>query len=399
MTEINLKNNRTGSPQVFNKSTMPAPLMGKSTDQPQPLAKTSIPVLGAVVRQLKGQYVPGKLLVVFTSQLSTMMGAGCDLCAALDSLSRQQGHPYLRYVIHDLQESVQAGKSFSQALAAHPQVFSPLYVTMIKAGETAGMLRVMLQGIQVMLRNQMRLTNSIRGALIYPAILFTVAITAVVVMTTFVLPRFAAVFRSSGASLPTITKVMLASSEFVGSHALLILAGLLLLFCLIGYILTRPSLRPSVHGFLLRIPLLGRTLQLVSVVRSIQTTGLLIKAGLPVADALLLVRDLMTNVHYRDFFTQLHGHITEGKSLAPDFEASALFPPMVAQMISVGEQSGTLPNVCMEIASMNEEEMQDRVKMLTTALEPAIIVFLGGFVGLIAISVILPMFRLSSAVK
>jgi type IV pilus assembly protein PilC len=350
-------------------------------------------------RRLKGQHVSDKLLLVFTSQLCTMLSAGCDLCASLESLSRQEGHPYLRTIICDLHNSVQAGRSFSQSLAAHPDVFSSLYVTMIRAGETAGMLRSMLQGIQIMLRNQMRLTNSIRGALIYPAILSCVALTAIIVMTTFVLPRFAAVFEATKAPLPTITRVMLTSSSFVGAHCIALFSAALALVILVAWILTRPAVRPHLHAVLLRVPLLGKTLQLASVVRSIQTMGLLVKAGLPAADAIELVADLMANVHYRAFFTELHEHIKEGKPLAPDFETSTLFPAMVAQMMSVGEQSGTLPGVCAEISSLHEEEMQDRVKILTAALEPAIIVFLGAFVGLIAVSVILPMFRLSAAIK
>lgn len=393
MSELNLPSRALVSAPLGSRNG-PKPLA--PLEQPQ---RAALPLPQQIIRLFTGQYVPGKMLVVFTSQLSTMIGAGCDLCAALDSLSRQQGHPYMRKITRDLHDAVQAGQSFSQALAAHPDVFSPLYVTMIRAGETAGMLRSMLLGIQTMLRNHMRLRSAIRGALIYPCILMLVALTAIVVMTTFVLPRFAVIFQSSQAPLPLVTKIMLSSSQFVGNNWLALLAGIIAAIVGGYWVLTRNSVRPHLHAVLLRTPLLGPTLQLASVVRSIQTIGLLVKAGLPVADVLMLVRDLMGNVHYRDFYALLHEHITEGKQLAPDFEASTLFHPMVAQMIHVGEQSGTLPAVCMEIASLNEEEMQDRVKMLTTALEPMIIVFLGGFVGLIAVSVILPMFRLSSAIK
>ncbi|MEI8196947.1 MAG: type II secretion system F family protein, partial [Phycisphaerae bacterium] len=234
---------------------------------------------------------------------------------------------------------------------------------------------------------------------LYPVILMLVALTAIIALPSCVLPRVSVIFQSSQAPLPLVTKIMLSSSQFIGNNWLAILGGIIAAILAGYWVLTRAVVRPHLHACLLRTPLLGPTLQLASVVRSIQTIGLLVKAGLPVADVLMLVRDLMGNVHYRDFYAQLHEHITEGKQLAPDFEASALFHPMVAQMINVGEQSGTLPAVCLEIASLHEEEMQDRVKMLTTALEPMIIVFLGGFVGLIAVSVILPMFRLSSAIK
>ena len=267
------------------------------------------------------------------------------------------------------------------------------------AGETSGTLRAMLLSLQNMLRNQARIASTVRGALMYPAILMSVALIAVAVMTSFVLPRFAAVFRNAGSTLPTITTIVLNTSEFVGNHFVVIFLALFGLFMIVMWALRLEAVRPQVHAWALRVPLVGNALRLSYVVRSIQTFGALIKSGLPVADGLLLVRDLMPNIHYQKFFTRLHEHITEGKSIAPDFEKTSLFPPMVAQMIGVGEQTGTLPAVCIEIASLHEEELNDRIKILTTALEPIIIVVLGGFVAVIAISVILPMFRLSSTVK
>jgi len=148
----------------------------------------------------------------------------------------------------------------------------------------------------------------------------------------------------------------------------------------------------------LKVPLLGQTLMLAYVCRSIQTLGMLVKSGLPLAESLVLTRDMMPNIYYWKFFDDVRSHIGEGKSLSADFEATSLFPPMVTQMMSVGEQTGTLSQVCLEIASFHEEELQERIKILTTALEPMIIVLLGGFVGFIAVSIILPMFKLSASV-
>jgi type IV pilus assembly protein PilC len=164
------------------------------------------------------------------------------------------------------------------------------------------------------------------------------------------------------------------------------------------WILHHPAVRDIVHKYCLKIPLLGKTMMLAYVCRSIQTIGMLIKAGLPLAEALVLTRDMMPNVYYWRFYDQLRKHIGEGKTLTADFETTTLFPPMVTQMISVGEQTGTMSQVCLEIASFHEEELNERIKVLTTALEPMIIVLLGGFVGFIAVSVILPMFKLSSTV-
>jgi type IV pilus assembly protein PilC len=379
--------------------------MGSSTTQQQDAAPLDGPAFtsgfawaASVKRKLSGEAVPQKMILIMTGQLAVMLTSGCDLCAGLEALARQQAHPSLKKILTDLHERVKQGQSFSQALGRHPHVFSDLYVTMVRAGESSGLLRHMLSALQLMIRNQMRVASSIRGALMYPVILLGVALTAVAVMTTFVLPRFANVFKASGVPLPPTTKLVIGASEFVAAHAPLLGVSVVSLVVFLLWLVHHPSVRDSVHKYMLKIPLLGRTLMLSYVCRSIQTLGMLIKAGLPLADALVLTRDMMPNVYYWRFFNRLRNHIAEGKQLSPDFEATTLFPPMVTQMMGVGEQTGTLAAVCLEVAGFHEEELQERIKVLTTALEPMIIVLLGGFVGFIAVSVILPMFKLSSAV-
>jgi type IV pilus assembly protein PilC len=336
--------------------------------------------------------------LIVTSQLAVMLAAGCDLCAGLDAMAKQQAHPRLKKIMADLHERVKQGQSFSSALAHHPEVFSDLYVTMVRAGESAGLLRQMLTALQIMIRNNIRIVSSIRGALMYPIILTCVAIGAITVMTTFVLPRFAKVFRDSHVPLPPLTSFVISSAEMLAHQFVWIVLGVLALAAGTIWLLHHPAVRGWAHKWILKFPLLGLTLQLAYVCRSIQTLGMLIKSGLPLAEALVLTRDMMPNVYYWRFFDRLRAHIGEGKSLSSDFEATTLFPPMVTQMMSVGEQTGTLANVSLEIASFHEEELQNRIKIMTTALEPMIIVLLGGFVGFIAVSIILPMFKLSSTV-
>ena len=327
-----------------------------------------------------------------------MLAAGCDLCAGLDALARQQTHVRLKRIMADLHDRVKQGQSFSSALSRHPEVFSDLYGTMVRAGESAGLLRQMLAALQTMIRNNIRIVNSIRGALMYPAILICVALGAVTVMTTFVLPRFARVFRDSHVPVPPITAFVISGSEVLAHYFVWIALGLVAALLGTIWLLHHPAVRGWTHKWILKLPLLGLTLQLAYVCRSIQTLGMLIKSGLPLAEALVLTRDMMPNLYYWGFFDRLRTHIGEGKSLTADFETTTLFPPMVTQMMSVGEQTGTLATVCLEIASFHEEELQGRIKLLTTALEPLIIVVLGGFVGFIAVSVILPMFKLSATV-
>lgn len=385
--------------QSVNMSSKTLGLIGPADDVLRgPILRGSFAWVQDLQRRLTGRAVSQKLLLIVTSQLAVMLASGCDLCAGLDALSRQQAHPRLKQILSELHEGVKQGQAFSQALAKHPDVFSTLYVTMIRAGESSGLLRHMLTALQVMIRNQIRIVSSIRGALMYPVILICVAITAITVMTTFVLPSFAKVFRESHVPLPAITLFVINASEFIAAHILLLLLGLVVVIVGTIWLMHVPSIRRSVDAWSLKLPLVGKAIQLSICVRSIQTIGMLIKSGLPLADSLALTRDMMTNVHYWEFFDGLRAHIAEGKTLSSDFDRTTLFPAMVTQMISVGEQTGTLAQVCLDIASFHEEELQERIKILTTALEPIIIIFLGIFVGLIAISVILPMFRLNTTV-
>jgi type IV pilus assembly protein PilC len=350
-------------------------------------------------RKLTNKHVTQKQLLLVTNQLSVMLSSGCDLCAGLEAMAKQQQHPHLKMVLDDLHNSVRQGKSFSQALARHPEVFGHLYITMIRAGEQAGLIKQMLAGLQTLIRNQIRITGQVRSALMYPSILMFVAISAIVVMTTFVLPRFAQVFKSSNTPLPPSTQFVMAATEGIANNWYLIIPGIFAGFIGIIWVFKHPAVRPTSHAFALRAPLIGPTLRLVYCCRSIQTLGLLSRSGLPLAEAITLTRDMMGNVHYWGFFEELHQQITEGKGFSQHFETTNLFPPMVSQMISVGEQTGTLANVCVEVANYYDEELQARIKVVTTAIEPIIICMMGGFVGFIAVSVILPLFKLSSTVK
>ncbi len=390
VADIPIPPSKSGNPGQANRQEVRAP--------DGPVHAGGFEWLKSIKRSLTGEAVSSKLLLIVTSQLAEMLASGCDLCAGLHALAKQQAHPQLKKILADLHDRVKQGQSFSAALSHHPQVFSDLYVTMVRAGESAGLLRHMLAALQTMIRNNIRIVTSIRGALMYPVILLGVAISAVTVMTTFVLPRFAKVFHESHIPIPPVTAFVIGSSEVLAHNFIWIVLGILLLIVAFIWMIHHPKVRDTVHRWTLKVPLLGGTLMLAYVCRSIQTMGMLVKSGLPLAEALVLTRDMMPNVYYWRFFDRLRTHIGEGKTLSSDFDSTTLFPPMVTQMMSVGEQTGTLANVCIEIATFHEEELQGRIKIMTTALEPIIIVLLGGFVGFIAVSIILPMFKLSANV-
>ncbi len=253
-----------------------SPIFTETAAPTGPAAKSGFAWAFALKRQLTGEAVSSKMLLIVTSQLAVMLAAGCDLCAGLEALAKQQAHPTLKKIMADLHSRVKQGQSFSQALSHHPQVFSDLYVTMVRAGESAGLLKHMLQALQIMIRNNIRIVSSIRGALMYPTILMGVAITAITVMTTFVLPRFAKVFQQSNMPLPPTTAFVIHSSEFLAHYFVFFIIGLISLGVGGIWLMHHPAFRDSVHKYTLKIPLIGKTLILAYVCRSIQTLGMLI---------------------------------------------------------------------------------------------------------------------------
>ena len=289
MTQISA----TSNSQHFGADTreLPAAARGPSSTSARAWATS-------LKRKITGEAVAPKLLLIVTSQLAVMLASGCDLCAGLEALSKQQAHPALKVILTDLHERVKQGQSFSQALSRHPETFSDLYVTMVRAGESAGLLKHMLAALQVMVRNNIRIVGSIRSALMYPVILLCVAFTAIAVMTTFVLPRFAGVFRASHVPLPGTTMFVIGTSEFIGHHFVILLLAFIVLAVGVVWVLHHPAVRDTLHKTMLKFPMLGATLKLAYVCRSVQTLGMLIKAGLPLADALVLTRDMMPNVYY-----------------------------------------------------------------------------------------------------
>ena len=365
-----------------------------------PVSKGGFSWAISIKRSLTGEAISSKHLLIVTSQLSVMLAAGCDLCAGLEALARQQAHPTLKKVLIDLHTRVKQGQSFSAALARNTPKPSPISTSPWSAPVNPPvLLRQMLAALadhdsQQHPRGQLHPRRfdvsghpddrRHRGRhrhdhLRAPALREGIS-------------------RFSRPAPPDHHlrdhRQRSARRQFPLDHpwasSRLIVGGI--------WLLHQPAVRDTVHKWILKFPLLGQTLMLAYVCRSIQTMGMLIKSGLPLAEALVLTRDMMPNIYYWKFYERLRTHITEGKSLSADFEATTLFPPMVTQMMSVGEQTGTLAQVCNEVASFHEEELQSRIKVLTTALEPMIIVVLGGFVGFIAVSIILPMFKLSSTV-
>ncbi|NOS99695.1 MAG: type II secretion system F family protein [Phycisphaerales bacterium] len=332
------------------------------------------------------------------AQLQLLIESGTGLDDGLKVLGEATVNPRLRTVIADVRERVKAGESLSAALSSHNDVFDTVVTSMIAAGEASGTLARMLGTIHDMLLRQDQLRRSIVTALAYPAILLSVAGVALLVLFVWVLPKFAQVFAEVGAELPQITQIVLAFSEFVKSHKYLLLIGGISTAIGLRWMLTIPAVRMAVHRGLLRTPLVGRLIRSANTARSTHVMGTLWRSGLPVMEVIRLTAGTIRNPIYRAFLETLRQDLVDGKRMTATFEASGLFPPTVAPLIRTGEETGNTTRVLEALASYHERETAGLIKTMITLLEPAIIVVMAAGVGLIAISVVVPLFRLSSAV-
>ncbi len=369
----------------------------------RPQVRKSEPDESESVSLLKADLIPKRIkkkdLEVFTNQLVIMLQAGCDITTGLETIALQTAHPVLRKTVTRLHEDIRGGVSLSKAMARHPKVFDQIYTSMVAAGEAAGMMSETLASLRDLIRKQIKMRGQLKGALTYPIILMVVAVGALAVLTTFVLPQFNDVFKKAGAELPAITKAVLGFSQGVADYKWLILAGIAA--AIGGFMAFRKSDvgRNILDRLKLKFPIVGKVYKLNLLAQLMRSIGVLVESGLPLTDVVELTQATVKNVHYRRFFDVLTARIVSGKTITPAFRNSGLFRPDICQLVQTGEDTGRVGFVCRTISEYLEDELSESVKMLATVLEPAIIVVMAGMIGLIAISVIEPMFSVSKAIK
>ncbi len=347
---------------------------------------------------IKRERIKSKEVLSTLAQLELMIGSGTGLDDALRVLGETTRNTRFRQVLSDVRDRVKGGESFSEALGAHPDVFTPITTRMVAAGETSGTLSTMLGSIHEMLERQADIRKKIMTAMAYPAVLLTVASGAMCVLFIWVLPKFAQVFAEVGAELPAITRVVLAISEFVKSHVFLLAAAAVLIAVTIRGVLRISGVKRRLHRGMLAVPVIGQLIRCSNTARATQIMGTLWRSGLPIMEVTRLTGATIHNPLYREFFEQLRQSLIDGKRMTTVFAATDLFPPTVAPLIRTGEETGNTPKVLAALASHHEKETDGLIKTMITLLEPAIIIMMAGAVGLIAISVVIPLFRLSSAV-
>jgi type IV pilus assembly protein PilC len=342
-----------------------------------------------------GGSVKAKELAVFTRQFSVMIDAGLPLVQCLEILAGQQENQTFQKVLVGTRGAVEGGATLSAAMRQYPKVFDALYVNMVEAGETGGILDTILQRLSTYIEKNVKLQRAVKSALVYPVGVLTVAAAVITLLLWKVVPVFATLFTGLGVDLPLPTRIVIAMSNFVGSYF-----GLLLLVAIAGIIFgmkvwygTKQG-QYAIDATILKLPILGLLMRKIAVARFTRTLGTLISSGVPILEGLDITARTAGNAVIERSLQKVRKSLEEGKSLTEPLRESEVFPGMVTQMIGVGEQTGAMDAMLQKIADFYEEEVDAAVKDLLTALEPVMIVFLGLVVGGVVISMYLPLFSL-----
>lgn len=333
-------------------------------------------------------------LSIFCRQFSTMVDAGVSLVRCLSVLSEQTQSPKLRRIIMDVEQEVQSGQTLSRALSKYPNVFSNLFVGLIRAGEVGGALEESLQRLSTFLEKDMELRRKVRGAMTYPCIVLVVALAIVIGLVTFILPKFMSLFlelEMKEGDMPIMTVMLMNFSHFLTSKWWIMLL-IVITFLVTFRMFTRTRVGRRVYDRIkLTAPVFGKLNHKICLARFSRTLATLLVSGVPILQALETVAGTVANDIIGDAILEARSRIREGDRIADPLQKSKMFPPMVVQMISIGEESGALDQMLTKIAEFYESEVDAALQSLTSAIEPVLIVFLGGAVGFIVISMFLPL--------
>ena len=357
----------------------------------------------SVVGKLRGfriEFGPSrKDILTFTTQLAVMVRAGISLQDALEGIGDQCDKQKFKAVIHDLKVRIEEGNSFSQALAEHPTVFNNLYINMVAAAEASGSLSDMLQKLAEYLDQEAETRSQVKGAMVYPIIIAVMAVTVTLFLLCFVLPRFTALFKGKEHLLPTPTILLMTASAFMRHWWFAIIPGIGA--CLWGFwfFINTPVGRLWWDKTKLVLPLIRTLCRSLYITRSLHTMGVLTNAGVPILDTLLITSEIAGNAHYKKMWRQVHECVKGGQKIAYSLTGSKLLPAGVVHMIRSGEDSGRLCEVLEDVTNFYARELKTVIKTVTSMIEPIMICVMGVVVGFIAMSVILPIFKMSSVVS
>lgn len=343
------------------------------------------------------QKVEDKDIVIFTRQLATMIDAGLPLVQCLDILGSQTENKTFGKIINQVRSDVEGGSTFAEALKKHPKIYDNLYVNMVAAGEAGGILDTILQRLAAYMEKLSKIKKQIKSAMIYPAVILFVAVAVVALLLVVVVPMLAEMFASMGQLLPLPTRIVITVSNFLKGWGGLILAG-----SLVGFFISVKQWRRTEGGLkatdaiALRIPVVGNLIRKVAVAKFTRTLGTLLSSGVPILEGLLIVSRTSGNKIVEEGILHTRQSVSEGKTLAEPLGAAKVFPPMVVQMIAVGEATGALDNMLNKIADFYDEEVDTAVAALTSMLEPILMIFLGTTVGFVIVAMYMPIFQMGA---
>lgn len=350
--------------------------------------------LGKYLRNLRGVSLEDK--VIFTRQFATMISSGLPITQALLILREQSRNPTLKAALSDITNKVEGGSSLHEALRAHPEVFDQLFLSMVRAGEASGNLDKILSRLADTMAAESDFKGKAKSAMIYPMIIFFVMMGVVTVMLVFVIPRLKELYEDLGAELPFVTKLLLQTSGLIVDYwwlFLLFLAGLVVAYRRLA---TTKRGRHIIDGIKFRLPVFGSLLKEVQLTSFTRTLSMMIASGIPILDSLEIARDTLSNVFYNEAVLEAEHMIEKGRSISDSFRYTGMFPPILPEMMSIGEETGKLDEVLDKISLYFENQSNNMITGLSGALEPVIMVILGIMVGFLMISLILPIYSLTS---
>jgi len=340
--------------------------------------------------------VKEKDIVVFTRQFATMIDAGLPLVQCLEILASQQDNTTLKEILLKVKADVEAGSTFADALRKHPVVFNELFCNLVTAGETGGILDTILNRLAAYIEKSMNLKKKVKGAMVYPIAVLVIAMVVVIGMLVFVIPVFQKMFADMGGTLPAFTQLVINLSDFMRRYFLLVAAALVVLYIAFRRYYKTEKGQETVDGYLLRLPVFGTLIRKVAIAKFTRTLGTMLSSGVPILEGLDIVARTSGNKVIEKAILKTKMSIGEGKTIAEPLGASGVFPPMVVQMISVGESTGALDSMLSKIADFFDDEVDAAVAALTSLLEPLLMVFLGSAIGAIVVAMYLPIFQMAS---
>jgi type IV pilus assembly protein PilC len=343
--------------------------------------------------------VTTKDILVFTRQFSVMIDAGLPLVQALEIIGSQADNPAFRKVLLAVKSRVESGSTFADALGEHPKAFDELFVQLVRAGEIGGILDTILQRLGAYIEKNEKLKRRVKGAMVYPAIVLTVAVAVVGILLAFVVPTFEKMFKDMGGALPAPTQFLVDLSQSLRSNWYVVLAVPIALFVAFKIATRKGKGEEMWHAFVLKTPVFGPLVRKVAVARFTRTFGTMLSSGVPILDALEIVAKSAGNRIVEKGILYVRARISEGKNIASPLAETGVFPPMVVQMIGVGEATGAMDQMLGKIADFYDDEVDVAVAAMTSMLEPLMMVFLGGTVGYFMIAMYLPIFNIAGNIK